>query len=74
MEYKDIRGVCIERGCGKNFVVLAEDVKFYIEKGLKVPKRCQSCRAKRKRENELRERQQNSPFFGAKKQLEELDI
>jgi len=71
MEHKDITSKCVESNCGKPFTVLAEDVKFYIDKGLKVPKRCHSCRSKRKAEQQKRDLQEKSPFYSAKKTLDE---
>lgn len=74
MEYKDIVAKCVEVNCGKEFTTFADDVKFYLGKGLKVPKRCQACRAKRKEENRKKERQQNSPFYPIKEMFEKGDF
>lgn len=36
------------KDCGDNFVITADDQKWYAEKGFKEPKRCKSCRALRR--------------------------
>lgn len=38
--------VCVD--CGSSFVFLPGEQKFFKERGLTPPKRCPSCRAKRK--------------------------
>lgn len=36
------------KDCGNTFIMGYNEVKFYEEKGLHIPKRCKACRAKRK--------------------------
>ena len=42
----DIKIKC--QDCGEEFVFLAQEQKFYEEKGLALPKRCRQCRQIRK--------------------------
>lgn len=46
--YEDETLVCIEPGCGKEFILKEKSIKFFEEKGLTKPKRCWDCRQKRK--------------------------
>lgn len=39
---EDITIIC--RECGKKFIFSKNEIEFYLEKGLKYPKRCQDCR------------------------------
>lgn len=43
---KDIDIACSD--CGTKFVWTADEQEFYQTKGLNAPKRCKSCRQKRK--------------------------
>lgn len=61
-EYKDKTIKCVD--CGTEFVFTARDQEFYAEKGFtNEPKRCKSCRDKKKAEknnaNFNRNNQQN---------------
>lgn len=48
-EYKDKTITCVD--CGTDFVFTARDQEFYAEKGFNnEPKRCRSCRDKKKAE------------------------
>jgi len=50
-EYKDKTIKCVD--CGDEFVFTARDQAFYHEQGFtNEPKRCKSCRDKRKKERE----------------------
>ena len=40
------------KDCGDNFVITADEQKWYAEKGFKEPKRCKSCRDARKNQIE----------------------
>lgn len=44
--------ICKE--CGKEFEISEGEEKFYKDKGLEKPKRCQECRVKRRIERENR--------------------
>ena len=44
-EFEDVALICI---CGDTFIWTAGEQKFYQEKGYFQPKRCVSCRAKKK--------------------------
>ncbi len=47
MQYEDLILTCED--CGGRFLFSKEEQKYYARKGLKhVPKRCPSCRARRK--------------------------
>lgn len=39
---------CVEQGCGIEFEITDGEKEFYEIKGMKLPKRCQKCRLKRK--------------------------
>ncbi len=56
-EMKDKTIKCID--CGEKFVFTANEQRFYQEKGFtNEPKRCKSCRDKKKRErNEFQNRE-----------------
>lgn len=47
------KNICVD--CKKEFFLTDRDLEFYKEKGWALPKRCKSCRDKRKKE-------ENSPF------------
>lgn len=50
-EYKDKTIKCID--CGEEFTFTAGEQEFYAEKGFtNEPKRCKSCRDKRKQEKQ----------------------
>jgi len=53
--------VCVEQGCGNEFTVSVSEQRFFTDKGLSLPKRCKSCRDRRRN-------QANSPFKGLKEQ------
>ncbi|PAV30441.1 hypothetical protein CIL05_06925 [Virgibacillus profundi] len=42
----DLNIMCKE--CNKNILLKAGEIKFYLNKGFNLPKRCKSCRKKRK--------------------------
>ena len=44
------------RECGEWFVFTANDQRFYAEQGYPPPKRCPTCRAERRRQEQVRER------------------
>ena len=46
MEYEDKYIECL--GCGREFLFSAGEQRFFDEKSLKPPKRCQKCRVKRR--------------------------
>ena len=46
VDFKDKRLQCAD--CGSNFTFSAGEQKYYWSKGLSVPKRCLSCRQRRK--------------------------
>lgn len=46
MELQDKTVKCKE--CGENFIITADDQKWYAEKGFKEPKRCKLCRKLRR--------------------------
>ncbi len=49
-EYEDITRRCVEKQCGnQEFVITANEVQFFTEKGFQLPKRCKDCRERRKR-------------------------
>ncbi|MFA5064944.1 MAG: zinc-ribbon domain containing protein [Dehalococcoidia bacterium] len=43
---KDIKSVCAD--CGHPFIITVSEERFYISKGMPLPKRCSLCRAQRK--------------------------
>jgi len=58
-QYEDITRQCIERDCGKEFIITAGEQEFFASKeGFQLPKRCKDCRDRKKRES-------NSPFGDA---------
>lgn len=57
MEYKDTINHC--KDCRSEYTITAGEQQFFTDKGLTIPKRCQSCRDKKRAEREERERQQN---------------
>lgn len=36
------------KGCGKTFYLAHDEMEYFLEKGLSIPKRCRACRAARK--------------------------
>ncbi len=46
MEYEDSTLVCED--CNEEFPFTGEEQQYYFEKGFQTPKRCKSCRDKRK--------------------------
>lgn len=48
----ELKKICKERGCGKEFVITNEEQTFYKQKGWELPARCKACRDKRKAEKE----------------------
>jgi hypothetical protein len=50
---------CVERDCGKTFTITESEERFYTDKGYYLPKRCADCRARRKREKEMQEQDNN---------------
>lgn len=53
---------CVERDCGKEFVITTGEQEFFARKGFTLPKRCKDCRERKKRE-------QNSPFGEAARNM-----
>lgn len=45
--------VCVD--CGDEFEFTAKDQQFFEEKGFSAPKRCKSCRAKKKAQRAAQE-------------------
>ena len=41
---------CVEKDCGKQFILTQEQIDFFKSKSFNLPKRCKECRARRKRE------------------------
>ena len=41
--------ICVD--CGGQYELTEENKKFFLDKGLMLPKRCKECRAKRKAQN-----------------------
>ena len=54
MEYQAKELVC--RECAEWFVFTAKERRFYTEQGFPPPKRCPTCRAERRRQEQVRER------------------
>lgn len=44
----DITRQCVEKDCGKDFVITQSEQDFYARKNFELPKRCKSCREKKK--------------------------
>ena len=44
---------CIE--CGKEFILTPEHEKWFLDKGLKLPKRCFGCRNKKRSQRGMKE-------------------
>ncbi len=42
--FKDIEVQCVD--CGQTFTITAGEQRFFLEKGLALPKRCKACREK----------------------------
>jgi hypothetical protein len=42
------------KDCGQVFVTVREEQYYYMDRNLALPKRCNSCREKRKRDRESR--------------------
>lgn len=58
-EYKDETIVCED--CNQEFIFTARDQEFYAEKGFNnKPKRCKTCREKRKAERNNRNTDNNN--------------
>ena len=49
---------CVEKGCTNHFLLEASEIEWFKNKGLQPPKRCLSCRARKKQEKVRAE----SPF------------
>lgn len=49
-KYQDIEATCVEQDCGSGFTITAGEQEFFADKGMTLPKRCPSCRQKRKAE------------------------
>jgi hypothetical protein len=47
----DIEAKCIERDCGATFTITAGEQEFFTSKGYAYPKRCKTCRQRRKAES-----------------------
>ena len=44
--YEDRTLNCVD--CGRPFIITVSEQRFYISKGMPLPKRCAACRAERK--------------------------
>jgi CxxC-x17-CxxC domain-containing protein len=52
---EDVTLVCVD--CGEEFIFSSGEQEFYLSRGFHTPKRCKSCRAKRKeQERNFREK------------------
>ena len=51
----DIKTKCVEGNCDNDFSISQGEVRFYTDKGYLLPKRCQDCRTRRKKEREDKE-------------------
>jgi hypothetical protein len=62
----DIEVTCVEKGCGKKFIVTESGQEFFQSKGWDLPKRCKSCREKRSaaKQQQPREPQPLPPMMG----------
>lgn len=49
---------CKERDCGAIFQMTDRQERYFTDKGLFIPKRCGSCRKKRREAKEVEARQQ----------------
>lgn len=50
MSTTDEKRVCVESDCKAEFIISEDNLKFFKDKGLVPPKRCEACRERRKRE------------------------
>lgn len=48
----NIEAVCVEKGCGNKFYITESEQAFYKSKNFALPKRCPSCRKKRRLEKQ----------------------
>lgn len=48
MQLQDIELVCKESDCGRSFTVTAGEQEFFAANNMSTPKRCKSCRDRRK--------------------------
>jgi len=48
---KDIELTCIESSCGNTFIFTIGEQEYFASRGLYPPRRCPTCRLKRKQEN-----------------------
>ena len=44
--------VCVERGCGSEFLLEPNELRWYELHQLEPPKRCRECRARRRTERQ----------------------
>lgn len=50
MSTTDEKRMCVEKDCGREFALTQDNIKFFGDKGLVPPKRCDKCRNRRKME------------------------
>lgn len=51
---------CVEEGCGNEYTLSVGEQRFFIDKGFYLPKRCEDCRARRRKEKQERLRQKEN--------------
>jgi len=61
-ETTDIILKCVD--CGLNFILTVNECNFYNERQLHLPKRCPSCRARRRQERETQDHHQSEVSDG----------
>ena len=78
---QDIKTKCVENGCGKEFVIDVDQQEFCERNKYPLPKRCEPCRAEKKRRYEVKERtvsleeiRENSPFKAILDQMSDQKI
>lgn len=57
----DQEKICIEQNCQQIFFIEEREAAWYKQRGFEIPKRCATCRAKKKAE---KERQKNPHGYG----------
>lgn len=63
------------KDCGKSFSISPEEDKFYISKGLQIPKRCKECRkARKEQENRIKAEQDERELQGLVAQFTQKPI
>lgn len=61
--FKDIEAQCVD--CGQTFTITAGEQRFFLEKGLALPKRCKPCREKRRKDKQ----QKDGQFYAEQNRL-----